>query len=119
MKECGNGNARNIFVKKILVAILPLDTAGVICVRRPLAHASFHQFGFTYMQWNIQAYMAPIMAATHSMRGFPFSPIDGAKRTTLYMASSKDSNCLPISGSIQFNSTQYPTVSKLMPYGKG
>ena len=106
MKECENGNARNVFVKKILphfqknasVAILPLDTARAMCVRRPLAHASFLQFGFTYMQWNIQAHMAPNMAATHSMRGFPFSPIDGAKRTTLYMASSNDSNCLPISG---------------------
>ena len=84
--------------KKCISPILPLDTARVMCVRHPLAHASFDQFGFTYLQWHTQAYMVPNMAATHSMRGFPFSPIDSTKRTTLYMTSSKDSNCLPISG---------------------
>ena len=106
MKECENGNARIVFIKKILphfqknasIAILPLDTPRVMCFRRPLAHASFDQFGFTYLQWHTQAYMAPNMAATHSMRGLPFSPIDGAKSTTLYLASSNDSSCLTISG---------------------
>ena len=45
-----------------------------MCFRRPLAHAAFNQFGFTYLQWHTQAHMAPNMAATHSMRGLPHFP---------------------------------------------